>query len=351
MNGTIQQQQNAPLQIAGVIRNFRKVSTRTGKPMAAFTLGTLPSKCFDVTVDTAEYWAATGKRILVAGHLSNHDGTIEFVAQSINLAHSAQTDAQTGFSQDSYADISAQEQAPIRETSAITEDLSGSVNNIRTVTTHSGRSMITFNIRNISCKAFGEVATAIRKAEGKQIEISARKGRFRGVTEYAVEIVKTISGNAVDFRDTRTIASEEHISKTTHPSEAIRQTAEMHSDSFERLLDSEFGSGMSSSEAMVSTPDHKPPANAGQNSSREEQTEPSATIEGGPSGAEPIKKHTSGLSASAEEALILQRMGEYRDADIFPDKFLEKRLNSGSRFASEAARRVLEERARQKAED
>ena len=85
MNSIIQQQQSGSLQIAGVIRNFRKVPTRTCKPMAAFTLGTLPSKCFDVTVDTAEYWAATGKRVLVAGHLSNHDGTIEFVAQSINL--------------------------------------------------------------------------------------------------------------------------------------------------------------------------------------------------------------------------------------------------------------------------
>ena len=77
----------------------------------------------------------------------------------------------------------------------------------------------------------------------------------------------------------------------------------------------------------------------------------SASIEGGLSGAEPIKKHTSGLSASAEEALILQDVLLYRKAEFFPDKFLEKRLHSGSRFASEAARRVLEERARQKAED
>jgi ribonucleotide reductase alpha subunit len=57
------------------------------------------------------------------------------------------------------------------------------------------------------------------------------------------------------------------------------------------------------------------------------------------------------LSASAEEALILQDVLLYRKAEFFPDKFLEKRLHSGSRFASEAARRVLEERARQKAED
>src|SRR5450759_1588569 len=106
MNSIIQQQCRRPHQIAGVIRNFRKISTQTGKPMAVFTLGTIPSKCFDVTVDTAEHWAATGNRVLVAGHLSNHDGTIELVAQSINLAPAGQADAQSGFSQAGYADIS-----------------------------------------------------------------------------------------------------------------------------------------------------------------------------------------------------------------------------------------------------
>jgi hypothetical protein len=201
MNSIIQQQQSTSLQIAGVIRNFRKVPTRTGKRMAAFTLGTLPSKCFDVTVDTVEYFAATGKRVLVAGHLSNHDGTIEFVAQSINLAPAGQTDAQTDFTHGGYADISAQESAPIRESSTITENLSGCVSDPKSVPNRSGRPMITFKIGNSSCKAFRELATAIQKAEGKQIEVSARKGSFRGATEYAVEIVKTICGTAVNLRD------------------------------------------------------------------------------------------------------------------------------------------------------
>src|SRR6202166_2178347 len=113
MNSITNQQRNTALQIAGIIQNYRKVTTRTAKPMATFTVGTFPAKCFDVLVDTVEFWAATGKRLLVAGHLSNHDGTIELVAQSINLAPAAQTDAQTGFSQGGYADISAQEPAPI----------------------------------------------------------------------------------------------------------------------------------------------------------------------------------------------------------------------------------------------
>src|SRR5712692_2316842 len=109
MNSLTKQQQNPALQIAGIIQNYRKVTTRTAKPMASFTVGTFPVKCFDVLVDTAEHLAATGKRVLVAGHLSNHDGTIELVAQSFNLAPADQTGPQTGFSQGDCADISAQE--------------------------------------------------------------------------------------------------------------------------------------------------------------------------------------------------------------------------------------------------
>src|SRR5713226_2004776 len=121
MNSLTKQQRNPALQIAGIIQNCRKVTTRTGKPMASFTVGTFPAKCFDVLVDTAEHLAATGKRVLVAGHVSNHDGTIELVAQSINLAPAGQTEAQTGFTQGGCTDISVQEQAPIRERGTITE--------------------------------------------------------------------------------------------------------------------------------------------------------------------------------------------------------------------------------------
>ena len=207
MNSLTKQQRNPALQIAGIIQNYRKVTTRTGKPMASFTVGTFPAKCFDVLVDTAEHWAATGKRVLVVGYLSNHDGTIELVAQSFNLASAGQTDAQTDFAQGGYPDTSAQEKAPIRELSAITENLSGCVSNLQIVPTRSARPMVTFRIGNSSCKAFGDLASAIQKAQGKQIAISARKGSFRGVTEYAVEIVKTISGTAVNLRDNSDPAS------------------------------------------------------------------------------------------------------------------------------------------------
>jgi len=230
MNGISNRKQNSAIQIAGIIQNYKKVATRTGKPMAVFTVGTFPTKCFDVLVDTAESWATTGKSVLVAGHLSNHEGTIELVAQSIRLAPAAQTDTQACFSQDGHADISAQSQPRTRESSTITEDLSGAVHNVKTITTHSGRPMITFKIGNTSCKAFGDLASTIQAAEGKQIKISARKDSFRGVPEYAVETVKTISGTAEGFRGVRTIPPEQDINEVSHTPEALSSAVQKEFD-------------------------------------------------------------------------------------------------------------------------
>jgi hypothetical protein len=201
MIGTRQQQQHVTQQIVEVIRNFRKVTTRTGKPMAVFTIGTLPAKCFDVAVDTAAHWAETGKKVLITGQFSNHRGQIELVAQNISLAPPSQTSAQPRVSQGGYADILAQNQASMRESSTIVENLSGCVSDMKTMNTYSNRPMITFRIGGTPCKALGELATAIQKVEGKQIEVSARKGSFRGLTEYAITTLKTIDGTIVDLRD------------------------------------------------------------------------------------------------------------------------------------------------------
>jgi len=59
-------------------------------------------------------------------------------------------------------------------------------------------------------------------------------------------------------------------------------------------------------------------------------------------------KWHSELPASADHALLQEYIQSYRDA---PDKYLEKWLKSGSPTTSEAARRVLEERAKQTAEE
>lgn len=350
MNGINQHQRHATVQIAGIIQNYRKVTTRTGKPMAGFKVGTFPAKCFDVLVDTAEHWAVTGKRVLVAGHLSNHDGTIELVAESINLAPSGQSDAQTGFSQGGHADISAESRASLRETSTITENLSGSVTNMRSITTQSGRPMITFRVGNISCKAFGDLASAIHRAEGKQIEVSARKGSFQGVTEYAVEILKTVNGTAVDLKDKRTLSPGECIGKTAHAQEAVNPLEVKDSDAFELLLEKESGPASLSFKGIVTTPDLQLPVNPGQEASQAEQAEQLATIQEHSSAPGSVEKHGSGMSASTLEALIQQKIRSYRNAGHFPDQYLEKYSKSGSLSGAEAARRVLEERARQKAE-
>ena len=193
MNGNMQQQQNEVQHLTGLISNLRKVTTKTGKPMAVFTIGGTPAKCFDLTVDQAAHWADTGKEVSINGQFSSHQGQIEFVAQNIGLAAQGQADAQV------FPEIAAANRAPIRESSTILQNLSGCVSDMRAIPTRSGRAMITFKIANTPCKALGDLASAIQKAQGKQIEISARKGTFRGMDEYAVEILKSISGTAVNL--------------------------------------------------------------------------------------------------------------------------------------------------------
>jgi len=51
--------------------------------MAVFTIGTIPAKCFDLTVNTAEQWAQTGKNVSISGYFSDHSGQAELVAQTI----------------------------------------------------------------------------------------------------------------------------------------------------------------------------------------------------------------------------------------------------------------------------
>jgi len=142
-----------------------------------------------------------GKKVVITGQFTNHRGQSELVAQNISLAPPSQTNGQAGVSQGGYAHILAQNQASMRESSSIVENLSGCVSDMKTMNTYSNRPMITFRIGGTPCKALGELATAIQNVEGKQIEVSARKGSFRGVTEYAVTTLKTIDGTIVDLGD------------------------------------------------------------------------------------------------------------------------------------------------------
>ena len=79
-------QHNAPQQVVGMISNFRRIPTKSGRQFAAFTIGRTRSKCYDLVVSQAEELASKGKTVSVTGHFSNHSGERELVADSIGLA-------------------------------------------------------------------------------------------------------------------------------------------------------------------------------------------------------------------------------------------------------------------------
>jgi hypothetical protein len=189
MNGINQHQQ-----ITGLIQNFKMVGTRTGRKMAIFMINSQPAKCFDLTVDQAQQWADTGQKVSISGQFSNHNGQVELVAQDIVLMAPRHTGIQ--IPQQGYVNTSA-----ARHSSSIIENLCGAVSNIKTISTHSSRPMITFEIAGKRCKAFGDLATRIQKIQGHQIGVSGRKGTFHNITEYAVEIINTIDGTVVDLWD------------------------------------------------------------------------------------------------------------------------------------------------------
>jgi hypothetical protein len=232
----------------------------------------------------------------------------------------------------------------MRESSVIIDNLSGVVSNVRLVPTQLGRLMVTFMLGSTRCKAFSELASAIQNTLGKKIEVSARKGSFQGTTEYSVEALKTIDGNLVALKDTRTVLSNEHNSKSAPGPQASAPHAEMDSDAFEALLRGAFEPISHSVEGEV----RQPPLNPGQDSSLEEQAKHSGTSSESASVPMAAGKCHSELPASADHALLQEYIQSYRNA---PDKYLEKWLKSGSPTTSEAARRVLEERARQRVEE
>jgi hypothetical protein len=82
----IQSQHNPSPQAVGVISNFRRIPTKSGRQMAAFTIGRTQSKCFGLVVGQAEELASKGKTVSVTGHFSNHSGERELVADNIGLA-------------------------------------------------------------------------------------------------------------------------------------------------------------------------------------------------------------------------------------------------------------------------
>jgi hypothetical protein len=244
------------------------------------------------------------------------------------------------------AETSVQGHAPMRESSVIIDNLSGVVSNVRLVPTQLGRLMVTFMLGSTRCKAFSELASAIQNTLGKKIEVSARKGSFQGTTEYSVEALKTIDGNLVALKDTRSVSTNEHASKSAPGSQATGPQVEMDSDAFEAILRGAFGPGSHSVEGEV----RQPPLDPGRDSSLEERTKHSGTSSKSAFLPMATGKCHSELRTPADRAQLQERIQLFRGANI-PDKYLEERLKFGSVIASEAARRVLEERAKQRVEE
>src|SRR5215467_3445384 len=86
-----------------------------------------------------------------------------------------------------------------------TEVFSGLVTDLREIKTRTGLSMVTFSVSGKKCKAFAELAHTCAKLDGKEVQMEAKQGSFRGEKEYAIISVNArIDGEEISAKDTRT---------------------------------------------------------------------------------------------------------------------------------------------------
>lgn len=118
------------------------------------------------------------------------------------------------------------------------EKISGRVENLKQITTRTGRSMVVFSIGRKPFKAFGDLADALAALENEQVNVTAQRGQYKGALEYAVRTVNAIvDGRAVDQADTRSVSPREcTTSKTTHSAGIINPRLQMNDDSIEREM-------------------------------------------------------------------------------------------------------------------
>src|SRR5258708_6253094 len=116
-----QHQPGNTVQISGCIQKFRKIPTKTARPMAAFAIGGSDAKCFDACVNEAESYDVSQKWVQVTGHFSHHAGYPELVAETIVPAASANTAAQLGAVSKAIAETSVQSHA-LKEKNMIMEN-------------------------------------------------------------------------------------------------------------------------------------------------------------------------------------------------------------------------------------
>src|SRR5712692_1383027 len=226
---------------------------------------------------------------------------------------------------------------PIRESSMIVEDYSGSVRDIRILRTYSDRPMITFNIGSTAFKALNDLATAIQKAEGRQIEVSARKGSFRGMTEYAVTALKAIDGTIVDLRDN---FKPEPIAPAPATKNRLIDSIQQQMHEAVTLTESEW---KQIAEAIAEPrPEPEPVAEAEKQPEPEPRAAPATeTIVAPELEPEATTQQVKKPYVPDFEPLIemwMRTFAKYSDAEV------TKKAESSSKWACEAARRVLAER-------
>jgi hypothetical protein len=202
------------------------------------------------------------------------------------------------------------------------ETISGIVADLKVIPTRSGRNMVTFVIGDQCCKAFGDVAAALQTLTEEQVQITAKRGSYRGKPEYAVVGVKgTVDGRPVTVSDTRSNAPVGAASGTCPHCGAQMASRDLYpeltAEGFEQILRDEFG-GSVTPEVPEST---KKPASETRTLSEEERQ----------------KVH---------EMRTASWVKSFSDIFLYPDSDLEKKSTSPrlAAWTREAARRVLETR-------
>lgn len=97
----------------------------------------------------------------------------------------------------------------------IRRSFTGQITDMKKIATRTGRSMITFTANGRKCKAFGDVANACLALDGKEVQVEAREGSFRGEEEYTIISVSgKLEGQEISKTDTRTKPVPQSVAPT-----------------------------------------------------------------------------------------------------------------------------------------
>jgi hypothetical protein len=201
------------------------------------------------------------------------------------------------------------------------ERISGIVANLTVISTRTGRNMVTCAINGKCCKAFGDLAATLKILNGGQVEITARRGTYRGQVEYSVVSLRaTVNGRPVTVADTRSNAPLQAANGTCPHCGAQMARSDVTKKESKAILQSAPG-GRTTPEAqdLANKPASKTPA-----WSEEERQK-------------------------LNDSMIASWVKTFSDSSRYSDRDLEKQLTSSrsTAWTREAATRVLETRKAQ----